>query len=309
MNMMQNERPFIQVYILCYNRTEFVKEAVASVLKQSYLNFEVIVSDNSTNNEVFEALNTGDELNKFKYIRRPGLTSIEHHNLILKEVTAPFFMMFHDDDVLQKNALQRLITGFNNELVVAVGANGFIIKIADLTNQLFNPYLKVDTVISNPEVLAEHHLVSTEGIVPFPVYLYKSEIAKKNIFSFKEGNKYADASYLLKLSESGPIVWLADPLINYRQHTENGSVNIDIRATLSLCRFVRSRYNVSEKILHEFKMKQFSLWSLRKPIGTESPISKHRTEVIRKASIIFLLKNPQVVFSAVKKRIKLKLAL
>ncbi len=54
MNSMQNERPFIQVYILCYNRPKFVKEAVASVLKQSYLNFEVIVSDNSTNNEVFE---------------------------------------------------------------------------------------------------------------------------------------------------------------------------------------------------------------------------------------------------------------
>ncbi len=307
MNTTQNEHPFIQVYVLCHNRTQFVKEAVTSVLRQNYLNFEVIVSDSSTNNEVFEELNKSDELNKFKYIRRPGLSSIEHHNLILKEVTAPFFMMFHDDDVLQKNALQRLISGFYTNETVAVGANGFIINNSELTEKLFNPYLHVETVFRSPESLAEHHLVSTKGIVPFPVYLYRTDVANKNMFSFKEGNKYADASFLLKLSAIGPIVWLADTLINYRKHTENGSVNIDIRATLSLCRFVHNNFNVSDKIINDFKMKQLALWSMRKNKGSEKPISKFRSKVIKKASFLFLLKNPDVIISALKKRLQLKL--
>ena len=42
---------FIQVYIPTHNRADFLKECVDSVLKQEYDSFQIIISDNSTNNE------------------------------------------------------------------------------------------------------------------------------------------------------------------------------------------------------------------------------------------------------------------
>ncbi len=301
--MKQNPQPFIQVYVLCHNRTQFVKEAVTSVLKQSYLNFEVIVSDNSSTNEVFEELNTGDELNKFRYIRRPNLSLAEHQNEILAEVTAPFFMMFHDDDVLQKNALQRLVTGFENDHTVAVGANGFIMNNSDLTTKLFNPGLLADKIFNSAEELAAQLFDSAKGEVPFSVYLFKTEAAKKNIFSFKEGNTYVGAAFLLKLSTVGPVVWLADALVNYRKHSGNAPVGIDVRALFSFYRLIRSNLKASESLVTEFKMKQLSLWSLQRR-RQHNEISKLRKAVIIKASLVFLLKNPVAVYKAIMRRIR-----
>lgn len=306
--MKQMEYPAIQVYIMCFNRVEYIKQALDSVSTQSYKNFEIVISDNSTTDEIFEIFSNGNAMHNCRYVRRtPSLPIIDHHNKIISEVSAPFFMMFHDDDVLHNNALERLVSGFRNKNVVAVGANGFIIDKFELTSKLFNPYLKSDKVFSSSEDLAVHHLVSTKGIVPFPIYLYKTELVQKIRFNFKEGNKYADASFLLKLSTMGTILWLSDTLINYRKHMENASMNIDVRATLSLCRFVKHNFKLPVKVVNDFKMKQLSLWSLQKNRGSEKPISTYRESVIKRSSVIFLLKNPGVIFLSIKKKIMLKL--
>lgn len=306
--MKQIEDPRIQVYIMCYNRTSYIIQSLESVLAQRYKNLEIIISDNSTTNDIYDIFNGAPR--NVTYIRRqPSLPIIDHHNKIISEVTAPFFMMFHDDDVLHQNALERLVSGFGNENVVAVGANGYLIYNTELTSKLFNPFLKTDVIFKRTEDLAVHHLASTKGIVPFPIYLYKTETAQKIRFNFKEGNKYADASFLLKLSTLGHILWLPDTLMNYRKHTENASVNVDIRATLSLCRFVKCNFKVPDKIVDNFKMKQFFFWSIQKNRVGEKPISAYRESVIKRSSLVFLLKNPSVIYHAIKKRIVLKLNL
>lgn len=299
------QNPFIQVYVLCHNRTQFVKEAVTSALKQNYLNFEVIVSDNSDNNEVFEELNTGDELNKFRYIRRPNLSLVGHQNEILAEVSAPYFMMFHDDDVLQKNALQKLVAGFESDETVAVGANGFILKNTELTSTPYYPELVANKVLSSPEALAEQYLDSSKGVVPFSSYLYKTEVARKNRFRFKEGQSYSSVAFLLKLSASGPVVWLSETLVNIRQHDGNAFTGIDLRATFSFYRFVKKNFKVSEQVLTEFKMKKLGWWSLERSKTHESQVSKRIKTVILKASVVFLFKNPGMILKAFYGRIRM----
>ena len=302
--MKQNPQPFIQVYVLCHNRTQFVKEAVASVLKQSYLNFEVIVSDNSADNDVFEELNTGDDLNKFRYIRRPNLSLAEHQNEILAEVSAPYFMMFHDDDVLQKNALQRLMAGFQNDQTVAVGANATILQNIQITGKLYYPELLENKVLNSPEELATHYLDPEKGSVPFSVYLYKTEHAQKNKFDFKEGRDFANAAFLLKLSASGPFVWLSDTLVSFRLHEGNAPMGIDVRTILSFCRFIKNNFAVPEQVLSEFKMKKLVWWRLQQNNPEKTRLSKHRESVILKASILFLVSNPLVVFQSLLRRIR-----
>ena len=100
----------------------------------------------------------------------------------------------------------------------------------------------------------------------------------------------------------GPVVWLADALVNYRKHSGNGPVGIDVRAVLSFYRFSRSNLKVTERLVTEFKMKQLSLWSLQRR-RQQNEISKLRKAVIIKASLVFLLKNPVAVFKAIVRRI------
>ena len=99
----------MQIYIMTYNRPDCVINAIESVRKQSFTNFTLIVSDNSTNSLTEELIRKTYIFPDFIYIKRePPVGGIEHLNLILSEVTSDFFMIFHDDDVMHMNMIESL---------------------------------------------------------------------------------------------------------------------------------------------------------------------------------------------------------
>jgi glycosyltransferase involved in cell wall biosynthesis len=67
--------PSVQIFIATYNRPLLLEAAINSTLNQDFDSFEVIISDNSTNDET-EKLISRFRDNRLKYIkRRPSLSS------------------------------------------------------------------------------------------------------------------------------------------------------------------------------------------------------------------------------------------
>src|SRR5659263_209879 len=98
----------IQIFIATHNRPILVISAIQSALKQNFGSFEVIVSDNSTNEETGEVIKQFED-NRLIYKRRtPILSSSDHFNAILQDVTSDYFMIFHDDDIMYFNMLKYL---------------------------------------------------------------------------------------------------------------------------------------------------------------------------------------------------------
>jgi glycosyltransferase involved in cell wall biosynthesis len=301
---MKNQQPFLQVYLMCYNRPDYVIEALESLLSQDYPHFKVIISDNSTTDEVANKLSNYKSHPLVNYLRRsPSLDVLAHHNQIVSEVTAPYFMMFHDDDIMLPGALSKLVSGIVGQNFSAIGSNAFILEDNLITTRKFNPYLTQDLQIQTQKELARHHLVTEAGHVPFPSYLYKTELAQKLRFNFKEGHRYADATYLLKLCELGPLCWLQDCLIYYRKHSSSASLKIDIKATISLCRFVSSKAQLSYCLVREYKMKHYFIWSLQRKKGLVKSLSPHKDFVIRKAAFRYVTTHPNILARALLKKI------
>ncbi len=260
-----SNQPLVQVFLMSYNRPEYIEEALRSVFAQDYPHFEVILSDNSTSDQVFdlvrsrfsnelllnleniEATTVQPNLKKKRSLsirrRRPSLSVLDHHNQIISEVTAPYFMMFHDDDVLQPTALTQMMNTFatDNQLA-AVGCNAWIIEGTKLTQQRFDENLQNSFNIESPAQVASHYLRPEMGHVPFPSYIYKTSALTNLQMKWCEGNKHADVSFIIKIGQRGKICWLAEPLMSYRRHSSNGSVAIDLRAILSLARFLRKTF-------------------------------------------------------------------
>ena len=95
-------RPKIQVFIATYNRPQMVGVAIDSVLSQSFKDLDVIVSDNSTNDQTQNKIEAS-YLSELTYIRRtPTLSPADHGNKILGEVDSDYYMIFHDDDIKTK---------------------------------------------------------------------------------------------------------------------------------------------------------------------------------------------------------------
>lgn len=88
-------------------------------------------------------------------------------------------------------------------------------------------------------------------------------IRNKNLrFNNREAGKHSDVTFLFKALELGPIIWIPTATMNYRIHSSNDSVGVDILSLSNLVKFYLKKSNLekNEKISRDFLMKNYILW-------------------------------------------------
>jgi|APCry1669193181_1035450.scaffolds.fasta_scaffold04854_2 glycosyltransferase involved in cell wall biosynthesis len=221
---MKKQAP-LTIYILCYNRPDFAKQSILSVLGQTSQKLNLIVSDHSSNDEVEEMV--GKNFPDVTYIRRsPSLRHLEHFNLCIDEVESDYYCLFHDDDVMAPNFVEAMLKFIHDHPNAAAYASNAYIEAGGKIEKrpAFLSHKKYE-VFDAPKRLAERYFSRNQsGIAPNPSYIYSSRIAGDQRF-IVDGGKYADVSLLLDIAQQGPIIWLNKPLMTYRMHGNNlGSV-------------------------------------------------------------------------------------
>lgn len=244
------EFPKIQVFIITYNRPDTLVKAIESVLQQTYPNVELVVSDNSTNDETYKALSSTKRWGKYKYIRRnPSLPGVEHLRLALNEAETEFFMVFHDDDEMLPNMVEKLYNAISqDERYSAAGSNAIAMKGGK--GSTFFP--KKDVLISDGDALIARYVKG--AIAPFPSYMYHRQV-KRDIQPDPEnqGGKYCDVSFLFNLAKKGPIFYVGEPLMIYNLHPGQDSGSFDFRMHTQLTNYLLG--NVSNKsVLDNYRL-------------------------------------------------------
>jgi glycosyltransferase involved in cell wall biosynthesis len=249
----------LAIYVLTYNRPEFVSEALTSILNQTFQDYDLYISDNSTKDDTMHAVNAIVEQNKIKYIRRvPSLSATDHFNKVLEELgNYEFVMLSHDDDLLHPTAIEKIMQILvSDKSLSGTGCNSLILKNGKVTETPFNPYLSSDTRVNNSYDLLNHYLTKRLSHIPFPFYIYRTAKIHGLTFDFLKGGKHTDVSFLAEAADRGPLYWIAEPLASYRKHESNDSSLIDLLATLSLCKYIiRKHPSLTLKaIIHYFKL-------------------------------------------------------
>lgn len=247
--------PLIQVFIATYNRPSLVLNAINSALNQEFGSFEVIVSDNSTNNET-EILVSQIENKRLTYKRRiPSLTANDHFNTILQEVRSEYFLIFHDDDIMHKNMLYEQYDAFvKNKNIVAVGTNALIVSNNRNNKKLIYRITKNDKILSSPIDII-YHYSTYGGIVPFPSYMYRLEVAKIK-FELSKGGKYCDAAFIMDILNLGNILYLVKPLMDYYIHKGQDSMSYSFEQESKLIRYFCfvSGLNRNNKLIKKLRL-------------------------------------------------------
>lgn len=107
--------PLISICIPAYKQTDFVIRAIQSVQKQSYKQVEIIISDDSPNEDIKIAIQSYIfELPIKYYHNSPSLKSPKNWNNAIKHATGDYFMLLHQDDWLDSvDCLATYIAAFN----------------------------------------------------------------------------------------------------------------------------------------------------------------------------------------------------
>ncbi|MFI3221238.1 MAG: glycosyltransferase family 2 protein [Methylococcales bacterium] len=119
----QNNPPKISIGMPVYNGERYIREALDSLLKQSFRDFELIISDNaSTDNTNTICLEYAAKDSRIKYFRQDkNFGAGANFMFVLNHAIAEYFMWAASDDYWSDNWLEVLLGDFKPDTSIAFG--------------------------------------------------------------------------------------------------------------------------------------------------------------------------------------------
>ncbi|MCB2296303.1 glycosyltransferase [Clostridium tagluense] len=234
---MKENLPLVSILIPTYNQTKYLEKALISALNQTYTNIEIIICDDSTNDEVEKMINHYMVNHKnIKYYNNGGplgqrglLNGEKCFNLSNGEYIN---YLFHDD-VFYRNKIEVMVNYFmcNKDVTLVTSYRNHINKNDELV-YIPKKILPKTTKITG-ESLGAFMLHTMANIVGEPTTaMFKKTDIKDAIFSYKgrKSRSYVDMAIWFNLLLKGNAIYIAEPLSSFRihdtQNTQNPLVHI-----------------------------------------------------------------------------------
>ena len=248
----------VSICIPMYNSEKTIGKTIASILAQTYTNFELIIVDNASTDKSVDIVKTFDD---------PRLSLIEYHihlphaelnwDRCFYHVKGEYVAIFHADDIYLPNILSRQIETFqNNPAVVGVFTQGNIINERDEIISEFNLPGCIES--ERPYTYAELLPLFLEhaDFLPTPSAMLKREVYTNcSPFRYDEFKSASDLDIWLRASTFGPLVILNEKLFNYRISKSQGSNTLfQLRTTIADYFKVMDRHLEKNKVSETTKI-------------------------------------------------------
>lgn len=210
-------KPAVSILMAVYNGERFLREAMDSVLKQTFGDFEFLICDDGSTDEsgrILAEYAAADPRVRVITQANQGLT--KSLNMLLQSARGELVARFDGDDVCEPERLREqfaAITG--DDRVVLVGS---AVRLID----------EHGFVIGEPDVVCDNATIQPEllrgnNCIVHPTAVFRRRLAIE-CGGYDESYRYAqDLELWLRLGERGHLVNIPERLVRYRQHL--GSVS------------------------------------------------------------------------------------
>jgi len=107
------EHPTVTIAIPTLNRIGYLKLALESAFQQTYRNIEVIVSNNVSDDGTAEYLASFTDPRLRILDQKTRLSMTQNWNACVAAATGEYFLLLSDDDLLESEAIAKLLEGFS----------------------------------------------------------------------------------------------------------------------------------------------------------------------------------------------------
>ena len=280
--------PKVSVLIPTYNYARYLPEAIESILAQDFVDFELLISDDSSGDasaEVIARYAAQDKRIRFQ-IHSIRLGMVQNWNWCLSEARGEYIkFVFGDDKLASQQTLTKLVELMENNPSAALAASaryliGADSKIVELWDDFPKPGLHKGTDVICHCLKEDRNLVGEPTVV-----LFRKRDAVRG-FNLRY-RQVVDLEFWFHLLENGAFVYTPEPLCCFRKHSTqqteaNAVTGIGIWESWQL--FEDYRVKAYNKV-PGFGLRQFNrLYDLRKKCKRSALVPVEMVEMERELS-------------------------
>ena len=214
---MQNLKPLFTVAIITYNSAKYVRQAIESVLASSYINFELIISDDASTDNTWGIIEDYRDVRIKSWRNKKNIGEYPNRNKVLKQALGEYILYVDGDDILYKNTLRNL-----SEYIDSFPEAGMVWGLNPQNFPFFVfPYL-VEPSINMKLIYCTH--------IPISIIGFGEILFKKNILLFEGGfsEKYKSGDNYIKktIAIKYAVLYINIGFMFWRQSLNQASKNL-----------------------------------------------------------------------------------
>jgi len=217
LNIEKTETPFFSIGVPTYNRRELLKETLDSIIQQTFTNFEIIVG-NSYTYENLSAEELGIYDSRVRYVNHPeDLGKNGVYNCLPALAHGRYFTWLSDDDCFHPDFLKSVFDAlkkFESPCCIFTGftrGSNFVIKKQKVSEPM---------LLTGPKFLREYlskqiTLVGCSGVFDMK---YLTKIGGKMEVLAQRESPYSDNLIAMRSGVLKKVVYIDSPLLFMRSH-------------------------------------------------------------------------------------------
>lgn len=216
-NLDQNEQAFVSVIINCYNGDKYLREAINSVLAQTYKNWEIIFWDNQSIDQSAEIYKSYNDP-RLKYFYAPTHSVLyEARNHAIEEASGRFISFLDVDDWWHPEKLEKQIPLFDDPEVGIVCGNYWIVnERKNKRYEVFKQPVQIGWVLND---LLKFYFVGLLTLV-----VRRTALSSLAYPCNPQYHMIGDLDLVIRLSIHWKLNYEQDPVGFYRLHDSNASI-------------------------------------------------------------------------------------
>lgn len=251
--------PLVTVLIPTYNRPEYFRQALESVLNQTYTNLEIVVSDDSDNDlteNTIQPYLLADR--RIKYVHHKNFTARDNWDYLdsYDNPDAKYEAWLMDDDLYFPDKIERMVEMYLcNKGIALVTSKRQRIDGAgnELKDEMATKPLVEQTARISGESVGAKMLMELCNYIgePTTVLIEKKYLREGHIGGFLRGKTapLGDVNTWLDMLEQGDLIYIREPLTCFRIHANQSQGNVKV--------FIHALMNWAVLIQHYWHKRKF----------------------------------------------------
>ena len=212
-----NNQPLVSVIMNCFNGEKYLRDAIDSVISQTYKNWELIFWDNQSKDKSSEIFKSYKD-KRLKYFLANQHTSLyKARNLAIEKSKGDYIAFLDTDDLWEKDKLELQMHFFNNPEVGVVFSNAWIIK-KNIKKKKLHEKKKL------PQGHIYDNLIKNYNVGIVTTVIRKEYYVKLKRKFDERFSIIGDFDLFLRLSKICKFQSIQKPLASYRLHGKNLSI-------------------------------------------------------------------------------------